>query len=88
MRLKEKLWQRRFDFNGVFECEFCGKHQLHQYCYDDDNFFSNVIPAIRCASCNKRTDDSLPEEREHEKIPVVQIEQTILTWVNEDPSRR
>lgn len=83
MILKEKLSQFRDDYDGVFECEFCNSFQYHKDCYQDPNFWDNVIPAIRCIKCNKRTNDSLPEERVGQGIAVVQRPVTIQQWQKE-----
>lgn len=55
MKLKSVEWQHRFDFEGTLRCEFCGHEQILKHGYDDANFHNNVIPAIKCAKCEKRT---------------------------------
>jgi hypothetical protein len=62
MILKNKTWQHRFDFDGILECEHCGNEQIMKNGYDDANFRLNVIPAIKCAKCDKRTTkETLPK---------------------------
>ncbi len=61
MKLIEILNQRRADFSGILRCEFCHEHQGLMAGYDDSRFHCDVIPAIRCVNCNRRTDDVLKE---------------------------
>lgn len=56
MRLVKKLEQNRNDFRGVYQCEKCGAIHIDQILcdsYDDANFYENVIPAMKCAFCDK-----------------------------------
>lgn len=62
MKLIEVLWQNRNDFNGVLECEFCGEFQSLESGYHDDKFHFKVIPAIQCISCNRRTNEIIPDD--------------------------
>lgn len=55
MKLIQTVWQHRYDFSGIAECEFCNSKQTLMNGYDDKNFHDNVIPAIKCLNCNKRT---------------------------------
>jgi hypothetical protein len=55
VKLIEVTWQHRYDFEGIAQCEFCQHKQKLARGYDDANFHINVIPAIECASCGKRT---------------------------------
>ncbi len=57
MKLKSITWKHRFDFEGIAKCEFCNHEQELKYGYDDANFHDNVIPAIKCVKCDKRTTD-------------------------------
>jgi hypothetical protein len=52
MRIKEIVSQHRRDFTAIYECEHCGATRTDGG-YDDDNFHRNVIPAMKCKSCNK-----------------------------------
>lgn len=61
MQLVEILWQHRNDFSGVLRCEFCGKHQIMKYGYDDYIFHNQVIPAIRCMACDRRSVEEIPK---------------------------
>jgi len=45
----------RRDFWADFECEFCGHVQKDVSCYDDTNFHHNVIPAMPCPKCGKKS---------------------------------
>lgn len=54
MQIKQtKNWFRR-DFTAVVECEGCGNIQEISG-YDDQNFYDNVVPEIRCGKCGKNT---------------------------------
>jgi hypothetical protein len=55
MKIKEKTWQHRYDFDAIMKCEFCDNEQPLKSGYDDMNFHMNVIPAIKCMKCHKRT---------------------------------
>ena len=52
MRIKRILRQHRRDFVAVYECEHCGKEKRGKG-YDDRNFHDNVIPKMKCGSCQK-----------------------------------
>ena len=57
MKIREITSQHRRDFSAVYECEHCG-HTHKSYGYDDANFHNNVIPAMRCPSCDKTAADT------------------------------
>lgn len=64
MRIIEtKDWLRR-DFNAVMECEGCGEKEEVRGCYDDNNYYNNVIPARKCKKCGKSSND-LGSEKIH-----------------------
>jgi len=50
MKIQTKLSQNRRDFTAIYECESCGATK-RDYGYDDNYFHSEVIPAMRCATC-------------------------------------
>jgi hypothetical protein len=47
-------WLRR-DFCAVLKCEDCEHEQAQHGCYDDDNYYNNVVPNIRCKVCGVTT---------------------------------
>lgn len=51
-------WNRR-DFSALLRCEDknCGHEQKHSSCYDDENYYKNVIPNIKCGKCLKSSND-------------------------------
>jgi len=53
MKIKEKTWQSRRDFNAVFVCEFCGTEKVIRNCYDDEYFHNERIPYFSCEKCSK-----------------------------------
>ena len=57
MKIKEITEQHRRDFYAVYECEHCG-HTHSGSGYDDDNFHRNVIPAMTCPDCGKKSPDN------------------------------
>lgn len=54
--IKTYAWNRR-DFSATLKCEDenCGHTQEHTSCYDDDNYYQNVVPTIPCKKCGKTT---------------------------------
>lgn len=57
MKLKKILWQMRNDFQGEYECEFCGaiKTDKSADSYMDAYFMRNVVPNMTCPKCGKKT---------------------------------
>lgn len=57
MKLIRKIIQYRRDFQGEYQCEFCGykEEDNHMESYDDNNFHENVIPNMECLKCGKST---------------------------------
>ena len=56
MKIKTITEQRRRDFQAIYVCEHCGVEKVGLG-YDDANFHQNVIPAMKCTSCNKTSGD-------------------------------
>lgn len=52
MYLKNKTWQSRRDFAGIFACPHCG-YEHESWGYDDTYFHHDVIPTIKCPKCGK-----------------------------------
>ena len=61
MKLIDVINQHRNDFTGILLCEFCGSNQSVLDGYHDERYMNQVIPAIKCRSCEKRTSDVIPE---------------------------
>lgn len=61
LKLIEKTWVHRNDFDGVYECDKCVKHTFIQNGYDDDNYFRNVIPNFKCSWCEGGTNKKVEE---------------------------
>ena len=57
MKLIKILAQNRRDFQGQYECEFCGNEETDNSMnsYDDRYFHDNVIPNVKCSKCGKST---------------------------------
>lgn len=57
MKLIEILYQNRRDFQGVYQCEFCGYIEKDKGVdsYDDRYFHDKVIPNMKCPKCGKST---------------------------------
>jgi primosomal protein N' len=57
MKIQKITWRNRRDFEAIYECEHCGATRK---CggYDDDNFHVNVIPNMKCNSCEKKGSDN------------------------------
>ena len=57
MKLKEKVSQYRRDTRIILECQSCGYVMPEFTGYDDDNYYVNVIPNIKCTQCGKSSTD-------------------------------
>lgn len=57
MKLTRIINQYRRDFQGEYQCEFCGHIDKDEYMvgYDDRNYHDNVIPNMECLKCGKST---------------------------------
>lgn len=55
-------WSRR-DFSAILECDACGHEQEQKSCYDDRNYYDNVIPKIACEKCGVKGTDDKPETK-------------------------
>jgi len=56
MKIKKITRQHRRDFRAIYECEHCGATEEGSG-YDDAYFHESVIPARKCASCDKTAAD-------------------------------
>lgn len=56
MKIKTIKSQIRRDFYAVYVCEHCGFETTGSG-YDDTNFHENVIPAMECVKCGKKSPD-------------------------------
>lgn len=52
MKIKKITSQNRRDYTAIMICEHCGHEQTDDG-YDDANYHKNVIPEIKCKSCDK-----------------------------------
>jgi hypothetical protein len=57
MKLIEIIAQSRRDFQGKYECEFCGHIDTDKNLdsYDDRYYHDEVIPNQECEKCGKST---------------------------------
>lgn len=57
MKLIKILKQSRRDFQGEYQCEFCGHIRKNEgmNSYDDRYYHDNVIPRMICPVCGKST---------------------------------
>jgi hypothetical protein len=58
MHIKSIDSQNRRDFMATMECEHCGHIAPKVSGYDDAYFHSQVIPAMKCASCGLSAPDT------------------------------
>jgi len=58
MRIKEKKYQHRRDFEADFICEHCGNIEKDVSGYDDAYFHNEVIPTWKCKKCGKTADEN------------------------------
>ena len=57
MKIKKITSQHRRDFYAEIECESCGHVVKNWSGYDDHNYYVNVMPNLKCKSCDKSTND-------------------------------
>ena len=57
MELKEKVSQYRRDTRIILSCQSCGHVTPEFTGYDDDNYYVNVIPNMKCEKCRKSSVD-------------------------------
>jgi hypothetical protein len=57
MKLIEIIAQSRRDFQGKYECEFCGHIDTDESLdsYDDRYYHDSVIPNQKCKKCGEST---------------------------------
>lgn len=53
MKIKKITWEHRNDFYAIMECEHCGNEEELKSGYHDNNYHTNVIPAMKCEKCGK-----------------------------------
>lgn len=69
MKIKKITDQHRRHFRAIYLCEGCG-HEQKGGGYDDRNFHDNVVPNMKCKSCNKsRNDLEIKGEKVETKYP-------------------
>lgn len=70
MKLISKYNQIRRDCWADLECEGCGNKHTHKGAYDDEYFWSQVIPNRKCDKCGKSTNDlGLTPDKVNTKYP-------------------
>lgn len=71
MKIETIVSQHRRDFTADYKCEHCG-HVQRAGGYDDANFHNNVIPAMECPECGKKSPENYrplaPKYGAHEVI--------------------
>ena len=55
MKIKTIISQSRRDFTATLEYEHCGSETHLSSGYDDANYHYNVIPAMECSACGKKS---------------------------------
>jgi transcription elongation factor Elf1 len=71
MKIKKIISQLRRDFTAVYQCEHCN-HEERGSGYDDSHFHNNVIPKMKCKSCDKTSgEDYRPLAPKHPESTVV-----------------
>lgn len=56
MKIIKIISRYRRDFWADFQCEHCGYIEENKSGYDDSFFHNNVIPNMKCPTCNKTSD--------------------------------
>ena len=54
MKIEEITVQHGREFRAIYVCEYCG-FWLEAYGRDNENFYKNVLPNLRCIACGKTT---------------------------------
>lgn len=57
MKVLRKYNQGRRDCYADIKCENCGFEKTLTSAYDDNNYWCNVIPNMKCERCGKSTLD-------------------------------
>jgi len=58
--IKTYNWNRR-DFRADMQCEHCGFIKKDISCYDDSNYYENVIPNRKCEKCGESSNSKKSE---------------------------
>ena len=66
--IRQYNWNRR-DFCYDMKCEHCDHIVKNRSGYDDDNYYNNVMPQIKCPKCNESSDSKQSEELQTKVIP-------------------
>lgn len=61
-------WNRR-DFYYDAKCEHCGHTTTNNGGYDDANYYTNVVPEIKCPICKESTNTKISDEPKTVTIP-------------------
>ncbi len=61
MKIKTIISEHRNDFSAIMQCEHCGHEHKITSGYHDNNYHTNVIPAMKCQSCGKQRDGTVAE---------------------------
>lgn len=83
MKIREILWSHRNDFRAVIECEFCNSCQTLRNGYNDEHYYSKVLPSIPCKACGRST---LPLQEGVSPVDVADedivrlVEKTVSAW--------
>jgi hypothetical protein len=56
MRINNYTFENRNDFHANLVCEHCGHMGELRSGYHDSFYYTQVIPSILCARCNKNRD--------------------------------
>lgn len=84
MKIHTIVWENRNDFDAILECEHCSGFQFMKYGYNDTRFHHQVIPAIQCMACGKRTNEIIPEgisdPGTQHGVRVHQVPVTVMQW--------
>jgi len=66
MFIKKILQQHRRDFTAILKCEHCKETQKLNSGYDDSYYHQEVLPKIKCKSCDKVSgEDYTPQETKY-----------------------
>ncbi len=65
---KQYNWNRR-DFTYDARCEHCEAISTNNSGYDDNNYYQNVVPDIKCKNCGESSNSKVSTEPKSVTVP-------------------
>ena len=72
MKIKEITSRNRRDFTAILKCEHCWNEDILRSWYDDSYYHNNVIPNIKCKTCNQKAwEDYKPKQTKYSEWDII-----------------